>query len=609
MKFKNSLSKKITISIGFIFLSLSIVIFFVSKTIIQNGFTKLEQDDVKTNIVRLQKSIDNELENLASICGDWAAWDDSKNFMLGKNENYVSSNLTLDSTANLKLNFMIFVKTDGSILHKIAVDLDNKAITELSQELIDRVLAEKQLLAITEPNECKTGILLVGDTKILFGAQPISDSASHKPVCGTLIVGRYLNETKLNYLRQQTCLDIKIAKSNHTNQNCLFADDNFIKIENKNTISGFAKIYDLDGNTHFTLRIDIPRNIYNYGQTILFYFTGSMIGIALCTMAGLLYIMNQIILKPINKLSSNFRYIEHDYNISTKLYTDRTDEVGSLARSFDAMMDHLKKKMLELAEKQEATNKLNIELTKTTEMMEQANGELRNFVYVASHDLREPLRKIVVFADMLRNSLKDKVSGADIENLHYMIDGAERMKKMIDGLLDYSRVSTQPHPFQKVDVNEVINQLCNFELSMLLLEKNVIIEKPKPLPVVVADNSQLSRLIQNLIANGIKYQPKDRQPRITITSKPAPDGMVRIEITDNGIGIRPEYHSAVFTMFKRLHKRDEYEGSGIGLAVCKKIVERHNGQIGVESQFGQGSTFWFTIAEVPAAKQAVVNNL
>lgn len=236
----------------------------------------------------------------------------------------------------------------------------------------------------------------------------------------------------------------------------------------------------------------------------------------------------------------------------------------------------------------------NEQLATAINKLEDTNTELKNFVYIASHDLREPLRKITAFGAMLEKSLKGKLAQDDAENLMYMIDGAQRMTKMIEGLLVYSRVSTQAQPSQNVNLNEIVMQLQQFELSVLIEEKKVTIDA-QSLPWVEADLAQLRQLMQNLIANGIKYQKKGNTPHITITSKPAPDGMVRIEITDNGIGIKPEFQGAIFTMFKRLHSREEYEGTGIGLAVCKKIVERHGGKIGVESQPDKGSTFWFTM--------------
>ena len=235
--------------------------------------------------------------------------------------------------------------------------------------------------------------------------------------------------------------------------------------------------------------------------------------------------------------------------------------------------------------------------------LEDVNQELKNFVYIASHDMREPLRKITAFGAILRQSLKDKLSSDDAENLHFMIDGAERMAKMIEGLLAYSRISTQAQPRQAVDLNEIVKQLQQLELSVLLEEKHATIEIPQPLPCVEADPVQIRQLMQNLIANGVKYQKKGNAPHITITSKPAADGMVRIEVMDNGIGIAPQYLQSIFTMFRRLHSRDEYEGTGIGLAVCKKIVELHGGKISVESQPDKGSTFWFTM---PTAEKLTI---
>lgn len=254
-------------------------------------------------------------------------------------------------------------------------------------------------------------------------------------------------------------------------------------------------------------------------------------------------------------------------------------------------------------EAEETMKKLNLELGETVAELEETNKEMKNFVYIASHDLREPLRKVTAFGSMLQKSLQEKISGDDLENLRFMIDGATRMTKMIEGLLVYSRVSTQAQPAHTVDLNEIVTQLQQLELAVLIEEKQVTMEIPQPLPCVEVDPVQIRQLMQNLIANGIKYQKKENTPCITITSKPAADGMIRIDITDNGIGIMPEYQGAIFSMFKRLHTRSEYEGTGIGLAVCKKIVERHGGKIGVESQPDKGSTFWFT---VPAAQKTAV---
>ena len=236
------------------------------------------------------------------------------------------------------------------------------------------------------------------------------------------------------------------------------------------------------------------------------------------------------------------------------------------------------------------------------EALEASNRELKDFAYIASHDLREPLRKINSFGELLKDSLGGNLGKDDQENLEFMIDGACRMEEMVAAILKYSRVGTKELSFEAVDLNEIVEQLEQLELAELLEETSGTIEVQQPLPKVEADSPEIRQLLQNLIANGIKYRREEVRPRIVIRAKQIDNDKVRIEVQDNGIGIKQEYYNDIFTMFKRLHSKQKYKGTGIGLAVCKKIVERHNGQIGVESKYGEGSMFWFTLS---AAKEAV----
>jgi light-regulated signal transduction histidine kinase (bacteriophytochrome) len=300
-------------------------------------------------------------------------------------------------------------------------------------------------------------------------------------------------------------------------------------------------------------------------------------------------------------------------NLDYKVATSVKDEIGQLSRAFDEMTQNLKTTTtsiynLDAANQQLRANEQQLrtvnqqlesevaERKKTEEALEVSNRELTDFVYIASHDLREPLRKISSFGQLLQKSLEGKLSDDEQENMEFMVDGADRMTIMIDGLLTYSRVNTKDILFETVDLNKVIEQLKELELGMLLEETGCVIEVPQPLPKVYADPVQVTQLLQNLIANGIKYRNEGVKPRITIKAKKLSDNKVRIEVQDNGIGIAPEYHDEIFTMFKRLHSRQQYEGCGIGLTVCRKIVNRHAGRIGVESEPGAGSTFWFTIS-------------
>ena len=244
----------------------------------------------------------------------------------------------------------------------------------------------------------------------------------------------------------------------------------------------------------------------------------------------------------------------------------------------------------------------------TNRKLERSNRELLDFVYIASHDLREPMRKISAFGQLLQDSLKGKLDEDEQENFAFMIDGAIRMQRMIDDLLTYSRVTTKAKLAKRVDLNEGIEDLKRIELAVLLEETGGTIHVPEPLLAVQADPSQVHQLLQNLIANGLKFHREGILPEITVRSRRVNDNLVRVEVEDNGIGIDEENYEKIFGMFQRLYSREDYKGTGIGLAVCKKIVERHGGNIGVNSTPNMGSTFWFTLSTITNGKLGITND-
>jgi PAS domain S-box-containing protein len=243
------------------------------------------------------------------------------------------------------------------------------------------------------------------------------------------------------------------------------------------------------------------------------------------------------------------------------------------------------------------------DIRKINRKLEEANKELQDFVYIASHDLREPLRKISSFGTLLQDSLKGNLDEDQQENFQFMIDGARRMQDMIDALLTYSRLTTRAKPPEWVNLNQVIEDLKKVELATMLDETKGVIHVPKPLPSVQADPSQIHQLLQNLIGNGLKFHKEGIPPEIIIRAHEVENNMILIEVEDNGIGIDEKYHGQLFTMFKRLHSREQYEGTGIGLASCKKIVERHGGDIGIKSTPDKGSIFWFTLSRESNLKE------
>ncbi|WP_128476499.1 sensor histidine kinase [Halorussus pelagicus] len=235
--------------------------------------------------------------------------------------------------------------------------------------------------------------------------------------------------------------------------------------------------------------------------------------------------------------------------------------------------------------------KAEIELKETVEKLEESNAQLEQFAYVASHDLQEPLRMVSSYMQLLERQYGDKLDEDAQEFIDYAVDGADRMKQMINDLLQYSRVDTRGGDFEQTDFESVLEQALD-NLQVAIAESDAEITHDS-LPTVVGDESQLAMLLQNLVSNAIKYCDEG-PPRIHVTAERDGDEYV-FAVSDNGIGISEDNLEEVFRIFGRLHGKDEYSGTGIGLAMCQKIVDRHGGTIRVESAPGEGSTFYFTL--------------
>ena len=255
-------------------------------------------------------------------------------------------------------------------------------------------------------------------------------------------------------------------------------------------------------------------------------------------------------------------------------------------------------------------------LAEKAEELARSNRELEQFAYVASHDLQEPLRMIASYTQLLERRYKDKLDKDAHEFIQYAVEGAMRMQVLINDLLNYSRLGTRGKPFAETDGNEVLARALE-NLKIAIQDAGAKVTHT-PLPTIMADGTQLIQLLQNLISNAIKFRSK-AAPEVHIAAelKPAPKiGSLQaaepkspiggppsvakewlFSIRDNGIGIESQYFERIFVIFQRLHTREQYAGTGIGLAICKKIVERHGGRIWVESTPGSGTTFFFTIPD------------
>ncbi len=232
------------------------------------------------------------------------------------------------------------------------------------------------------------------------------------------------------------------------------------------------------------------------------------------------------------------------------------------------------------------------ELAQKVEELSRSNEELGQFAYIASHDLQEPLRMVASYTQLLSRRYTGKLDKDADEFIAYAVDGANRMQRLIQDLLTFSRVGTKINDLRDISSEDALRRaLMNLQRA---IDDSGAVVTHDPLPTVLADETQLVQLFQNLVGNAIKYQGPGI-PRVHISAQKSGGEKSTFSVRDNGLGIDPKYFERIFGMFQRLHKRDEFDGTGIGLAICKKVVERHGGSISVESEPGKGSTFHFTV--------------
>ncbi|MEU2089958.1 sensor histidine kinase [Nocardia beijingensis] len=262
--------------------------------------------------------------------------------------------------------------------------------------------------------------------------------------------------------------------------------------------------------------------------------------------------------------------------------------VESMRRRIVAELESSRAKEAVLAEQKTDLDLQAVELRRS-------NAELEQFAYVASHDLQEPLRKVASFCQLLEKRYGDKLDERGKQYIDFAVDGAKRMQVLINDLLTFSRVGRITDRTEPTGLGQSLDKALT-NLSAAIDDTDTSILRPDELPEIVGDPTLLTMLWQNLIANAIKFREPDRAPRIEITCAPDENGEGwLLSVSDNGIGIAPEFAEKVFVIFQRLHSREEYSGTGIGLAVCKKIVEYHGGRIWIDTEYTGGTRFWFTL--------------
>ncbi len=339
-----------------------------------------------------------------------------------------------------------------------------------------------------------------------------------------------------------------------------------------------------------------------YAPVVLLRGTLGFVVAAASVAVGLVsFLVARSITKPVVELTETATKISEG-DLARRVTVSSADEIGLLGRSFNRMARSLVEANVGLEEKvKDRTAALEAEvrerkraeqaLAEKAEELTRSNVELERFASAASHDLQEPLRMIASYTQLLAKRYHGKLDADADEFIGYAVEGATRMQGLVNDLLAYARVGTRGKPFEPTDCSAVLARVIS-DLRIGIEEGGATVTQ-EPLPTVAADPSQLGLVFQNLVGNAIKFRG-EAPPRVHVSAQ-RNGGEWVFSVRDNGIGIDPQYFDRLFQIFQRLHARAEYPGTGIGLAICKKVVERHGGRIWIESAPGKGSTFLFTI--------------
>jgi signal transduction histidine kinase len=319
----------------------------------------------------------------------------------------------------------------------------------------------------------------------------------------------------------------------------------------------------------------------------------SSLAVAIVVLALLVLLMRTAatrwVIRPLDRLRLDARSVAAG-DLQHPVIPQGPDELAELGADVDAMRRRLLSE-LQLLEETHAT------LADQAEELARSNRDLEQFAYVASHDLREPLRKVTAFCELLQSRYGGQLDERADTYIGFAVDGAQRMEVLINDLLAFSRVGRLTADFEPVDCDDCLDRALD-NLSMTLEDAGAVVERQGELPTVDGDATLLTAVFQNLVANAIKFRRPDVPPQVQVTAVRRDDEW-EITVTDNGIGIEPEYAERVFIIFQRLHTKEAYSGTGIGLALCRKIIEHHGGRIWVDTDRSEGTRVAFTL---PAAR-------
>ncbi|MFC2058212.1 CHASE4 domain-containing protein [Chloroflexota bacterium] len=573
---------------GLTLILLIAILYGTARITIFNSFSHVEENDTSRNVNRALSALANEISALDTTTYDWAAWDDTYEFIEDANNDYVESNLVDGTFIDLSLNLMLFVDTKGHIIFEKAFDLLNEEEIQIPPSLQQHLTVENLLLNHTDTESNVDGIISLSESPMLIASRPILTSNDEGPILGTLIMGRHLDNSEIQSLAETTHLSLTTQPyddpqmpSDFQEALSTLSDESSIAVQplSAESVAGYTLLTDIYGNPVLLLRVDMPRDIYQQGQRSLNYLLLSLIVISIVFGALILFVLERLVLSRLSRLNNNVTEITSSADHSARIKMTGDDELSSLGNRINNMLD----RMQDSYEKEQ-----NLRQEREQEIEKRVE-----FTRALVHELKTPLTPILASSDLLIEETQDENLLALAKNIH---QGANTLNKRIDELLDMARGELGILELQckEIDLLLLLNDIAG-ELKPVASSRDQMfnLEMPPSLPSAEADEDRLRQVLLNLLDNAIKFTPSGGTITLRAREK---DGSLIIEVQDTGPGISEEKQQQVFEAYYRVKgERQRLHGLGLGLSLCKLIVELHGGRIWLESQDGEGTTFAFSL--------------
>lgn len=585
-----------------------ILLFLVCGTIIMNSFKNLENSDVIKNVNRIQSAIDYDINSLSLKSKDYASWDSTYEFMETKNQEYIKSEMVNDTFSNLQLNFLAIMDNKLNSIFTKGFDIENSEEVPLSsgeREFLAEIKNNNLTKNIDEKNDIH-GLILMDDKPMLISIRSILTSESKGPSKGYLITGRFLDNKEIANIEKIINEDFTIllvknisgSLPENLNKKRLDLQNNNIVVNalSINSVAGYVLNKDIYGGSTFIIKVPMERIIMFQGRTSMQYLVISLFTIGFVFLIVTTILLDRLVLKRMLKLNAKVNEIGYKEDFSMRVEVSGKDEISSLSESVNSMLMTL----------EASFNKLKFTNEKLQEL-----DELKNeFISTVSHELRTPLTSILGFANLIKRKFiktiipaitteDEKVSRASkqiIGNAEIIISEGERLTQIINDVLDLSKIEAGKVDWKVEDlsIGDVIDKaLTTTETIIKQKELKLIKEIDKDLPFIKGDKDKLMQVVINLISNAVKFTEKG-----SITCRASFNHReIIVSIIDTGIGIDEKNKKVIFEKFKQLEDNRENKpmGTGLGLPICKSIIEHYNGKIWVEKNLNKGSKFSFSL--------------